>query len=63
MKSNQIYKRRLNHLPDLLINVVLFFEVSNLKKLLKEELLKHCQDLKTVLSVGDNCNVDCYELF
>jgi hypothetical protein len=28
----------------------------------KEELMKHCQDLKTVLSVGDNCNVDCCEL-
>jgi hypothetical protein len=31
--------------------------------MLKEELLKHGQDLKTVLSVGDDCNVDCYELF
>jgi hypothetical protein len=38
-------------------------EVSNLKKKPKDELLKHCKDLRTVLSVGDDCGVDCYELF
>jgi hypothetical protein len=31
--------------------------VSNLKKKSKEELLK------TVLSVGNDCDVDCYEMF
>jgi hypothetical protein len=25
--------------------------------------LKQCHDLNTILSVGDDCNVDCYELF
>jgi hypothetical protein len=39
------------------------FEVSNLRKMSKEELLKHCQDLKTVLFVADDCDVDCCELF
>jgi hypothetical protein len=29
----------------------------------KEELLKHYQDFKTVLSVGDGCDVDSIELF
>jgi hypothetical protein len=29
----------------------------------KEELLDHCQKLESVLSVGDVCDVDCYELF
>jgi hypothetical protein len=24
---------------------------------------KHCQVLKTVLPVGDDCDADCYELF
>jgi hypothetical protein len=38
-------------------------EVSDLKKMLKEELLKHCQNLKIVVSVGDDCNVDCHKLF
>jgi hypothetical protein len=40
---------------------VFVFEVSDLKK--SKELLKHCQDFKTVLSVGDDCDVDCYKLF
>jgi hypothetical protein len=25
--------------------------------------LKHCQDFKNVLSVGGNCDVNCYQLF
>jgi hypothetical protein len=39
------------------------FEMSNLKKMSKEELLKHCQDLKAVSSVGNNCDFDCYKVF
>jgi hypothetical protein len=38
----------------------LVFEVSSLKKCRK--LLKYCQDLKTFLSVGDDCDFDGNEL-
>jgi hypothetical protein len=38
------------------------FEVSAPKKISKE-LLKQLQDLKTILSVGENYDVDCYGLF
>jgi hypothetical protein len=59
MKSNHIYKPSLNYLLNLLINLVLFLKCHTSEEMSEDELLKHCQDLKSVFSVGYNCNVDC----
>ena len=42
---------------------VFIYDINYLKFLPREDLLKHCNDLGTILREGENCDIDPFELY